>query len=192
MPLAFQSLNHGEIAFGFFNIETDMILLNRYFLFASDFCEGVSGLAAVGEGPLETSWKVYILDDKDTGNLMGAMAGIDLGGFIGDTYRLFPFPGDQKVFKENPEGYKTRDVIEKAIRQYAASSQIPVSGDAAGTTISIGDYAFTRHWFHRLLEYIWIGGYPRWKDGVKPPYVLAMKDGVERSSHPLFKLIQFI
>ena len=38
MPLEFESISHGKIAFGFFNIETDMILLNQYFLFAEDIC----------------------------------------------------------------------------------------------------------------------------------------------------------
>ena len=37
MPLEFESISHGKIAFGFFNIETDMILLNHYFLFATGF-----------------------------------------------------------------------------------------------------------------------------------------------------------
>lgn len=41
MPLEFESLSHGRIAFGFFNIETDMILLNQYFLFAEDFCHSI-------------------------------------------------------------------------------------------------------------------------------------------------------
>jgi hypothetical protein len=31
MPLAFESLNHGTIAFGFFNIDSDMLLLEKYF-----------------------------------------------------------------------------------------------------------------------------------------------------------------
>lgn len=31
MALAFDSLSHGRIAFGFFNIETDMILLEHFF-----------------------------------------------------------------------------------------------------------------------------------------------------------------
>ena len=34
MPLAFKSLSHETIAFGFFNIESDMLILDRYFLFA--------------------------------------------------------------------------------------------------------------------------------------------------------------
>jgi hypothetical protein len=29
MPLEFESISHGRVAFGFFNIETDMILLNQ-------------------------------------------------------------------------------------------------------------------------------------------------------------------
>jgi hypothetical protein len=37
MPLAFESLSHGAIAFGFFNIETDFLLLERYFFFADSF-----------------------------------------------------------------------------------------------------------------------------------------------------------
>ncbi len=45
MPLLFQSLSHGEIPFGFFNIETDMILLNNYFIFASDMADNVIRLA---------------------------------------------------------------------------------------------------------------------------------------------------
>ena len=33
MPLAFESLSHGTIAFGFFNIDSDMLLLEK-----SAFC----------------------------------------------------------------------------------------------------------------------------------------------------------
>lgn len=32
MPLAFDTLSHGTIAFGFFNIDSDMLLLEQYFL----------------------------------------------------------------------------------------------------------------------------------------------------------------
>jgi hypothetical protein len=44
MPLLFKSVSHGDLAFGFFNIETDMLLLNGYFFFASDFCRHVATL----------------------------------------------------------------------------------------------------------------------------------------------------
>jgi hypothetical protein len=36
MPLAFESESHGTIAFGFFNIESDVLLLDRYFFFTTD------------------------------------------------------------------------------------------------------------------------------------------------------------
>jgi hypothetical protein len=39
MPLDFESLSHGTVAFGFFNIESDLLLLERSFFFASEFCE---------------------------------------------------------------------------------------------------------------------------------------------------------
>ena len=192
MPLAFQSLSHGEISFGFFNIETDLILLNRYFFFAADFCEDISRMAAQDQGRLEASWSVYILEEKDIGNLMGAIGDIDLRGFIGDVYKLFPFPPEQSAFKQNPEGYKTRDIIEKTVLRYSAPSRIPITGAATGATISIGDYVFAGDWFGELLKYVWVGGYPRWKDGVRPSYVVAMKDTVEKSTHPLFGITRRI
>lgn len=37
MPLAFESISHGTLPFGFFNIESDMLLLDHYFFFASDY-----------------------------------------------------------------------------------------------------------------------------------------------------------
>ncbi|MBC8441147.1 MAG: hypothetical protein H8D87_15855 [Deltaproteobacteria bacterium] len=37
MPLSFTSKSHGNIAFGFFNIESDMLLLEKYFFFADGF-----------------------------------------------------------------------------------------------------------------------------------------------------------
>jgi len=43
MPLAFDSSSHGKIAFGFFNIETDMLLLENYFIFATQFCSYMTG-----------------------------------------------------------------------------------------------------------------------------------------------------
>ena len=63
MPLLFESLSHGEIPFGFFNIETDMILLNNYFFFASDMSDHVVKLAE-NDGGLDQhqTWSVYILE----------------------------------------------------------------------------------------------------------------------------------
>ena len=45
MPLAFRSISHGILPFGFFNIESDLLLLDHYFLFASNFCKNVAHIA---------------------------------------------------------------------------------------------------------------------------------------------------
>lgn len=187
MPLSFPSLSHGEIAFGFFNIESDMVLLNNYFLFANDFCKHLSKLTfQTPEEQLQMDWDLYILERKDIGNLMGAINGVDLTGFIGETYQLFPFPGEPHLFRQNPEGYKTREIIKTLIGKYAKLSRIAVIVDNSGLTVTIGEYKFSRDVFHKLVQYVWVGGYPLWKDGVRPDYVLEMKANILRSAHPLF------
>ncbi len=71
MPLEFESLNHGRIAFGFFNIETDMILLNQYFLFAEDFCQCISKASQKNEPIFKTSLEGYLIEHgSDIGNLI--------------------------------------------------------------------------------------------------------------------------
>ncbi len=52
----------------------------------------------------------------DTGNLMGAIHSIDLRGFIGDFYQLFPFPQSPK-FKQKLDGGANRAAVEKLINQ---------------------------------------------------------------------------
>ena len=79
MPLSFKSENYGNIAFGFFNIESDMLLLENYFFFADDFCNLICNLADETEKvdggrpkELEFKFKVYhIADPNDIGDLMG-------------------------------------------------------------------------------------------------------------------------
>jgi len=188
MPLAFQSLSHGEIAFGFFNIETDMAVLNQYFFFADDFCRAVSGLAATEQGPVEDALDAWVIGDSVRGNLIGAINGFDLSGFIGETYRLYPFPAEQSAFKQNPRGFETRQIIGEIAARYGKPARISLKGDASGGSFVMGEYIFNRPWFHELLKYIWMGGYPRWKDGVRPPYVVSMKEAAEKSRHPLFGL----
>ncbi len=59
MPLAFESLSHGTIAFGFFNIDSDMLLLEQYFLFGSEFCQHVGDMAEnFDEDQFESHWPV--------------------------------------------------------------------------------------------------------------------------------------
>lgn len=186
MPLLFQSLSHGEIPFGFFNIETDMILLNNYFFFASDMAENVIKLAENKGESQEQTWPVYILGEGQIGNLMGAISGVVFQGFIGEVYTHFPFPHEPERFKQNPEGYKTRGLVEEIVSRYTGLTTITVTVHTQEQRLYIGDYHFNKPGFHALLGYLWAGGYPKWKDGVKPSYILKMREAIERSSNPLF------
>lgn len=188
MPLQFESVSHGVIAFGFFNIETDMMLLNDCFLFASDFCRYVVGAAESPPGEdYESRWEIYRIEDpRNVGNLMGAIHGVDRRGFIGEVYRLFPFPATEAGFRQAPDGFKSRSVVEEVIRKYDRKAIIPFRIDLKGSEVHIGEYVFSRQTFQRLVQYVWLGGYPRWKDGTKPDYVLSMKSKIEQSKNKIF------
>jgi len=129
MPLAFESLNRGVVAFGFFNIDTDLLLLGHYFFFADEFCPSIVQLAErKGEASFETSWDVYdIPRQAGVGDLMAAIHGVRYTGFI-------------------------------------------------------GEFLFARKVFLQLVEYVWLGGYPRWRDGIRPAYVKDMKSGLEKAA----------
>ena len=194
MPLAFDSTTHDTIAFGFFNIESDMLLLEHYFFFAPDFCAFVSALAGDRDaGVPETSLRVYPIPDReDIGDLMGAIHGIRHAGFIGEVYRRFPFPKAPEAFRQNPEGSHTRSIIETTIGNYARSAWIPVRYDEERGEVRIGEYGFATPAFQALIRYVWVGGYPRWKNEIRPPYVLAMKQRVQESRNPVFDGMVFV
>ena len=188
MPLAFHSLNRGDIAFGFFNIDTDLLLLDHYFLFADDFCSYITRLAQL-EGPdsYETLWEVYDIPRRtDIGDLMGAIHGVRHIGFIGDVYRLFPFPQRQADFKQKPEGFQSRPAVKPILERYAAHAKILFRTDIEHGTVAIGEYLFIKEVFRQLIEYVWLGGYPRWREGTRPEYVMKMKRSSEASSYWLF------
>ena len=113
MPLAFDSLSHGTIAFGFFNIESDMLLCDRYFFFAEDFCRNIADMAdRGGDQDYQATWPVWLIETADDiGDLMGAIHGVRYTGFIGELYRRYPFPPQTEKFKQNPEGSRTRDGV---------------------------------------------------------------------------------
>jgi len=193
MPLEFQSLSHGPIAFGFFNIETDMLLLEHYFLFAKEFCNYISELAKRKTGDSnEDTWRVYAIEQRvDIGNLMGAIHGVSYQGFIGEVYKRFPFPERQEDFKQKPDGYKNRATVEEIIKKYASMIDISLVVDKNREKITIGEYIFSRDSFQELLKYVWRGGYPRWKDEVRPDYVLETKSRIEQSDEMLFNGLSF-
>ena len=187
MPLEFESLSHGKIAFGFFNIETDMILLNQYFFFAEDFCQYIAEASQKNEPIFKTSWDAYSFQNRgDIGNLMGAIHGIDHGGFIGEVYKLFPFPKHQEDFKQKIEGNHTRALIERLIQKYTSKTDIHFMMDQKTEQINIGEYLFGKLSFHELIKYIWMGGFPRWKDNLRPDYVFSMGKVIDRSTNSLF------
>lgn len=189
MPLAFSSLNHGTVAFGFFNIDTDLLLLEHYFLSAEDFCSHMILLAGQSEkDSFETPWEVYSIDNpREIGDLMAAIHGIRFTGFIGEVYRSFPFPRKEEDFKQKPEGYENRQALEEMISKYATKKKILIRGDAQHETVAVAEYLFSRGVFHQLIEYVWLGGYPRWRDGIPPDYVMAMKKTLEEASGWLFR-----
>jgi hypothetical protein len=184
MPLAFDSISHGPIAFGFFNIDSDMLLLDRYFLFATEFCSHIRKIAEyAGPSPYETSWEAYnIPDPADIGDLMGAIHGIHYTGFIGEVYARFPFPERPQDFKQKPEGCRTRADMVAIIENYARTVEIPFSIDPEAGEVFIDPYRLTKAAFQELIRYVWQGGYPRWRDEIRPDYVLAMKEAIRLNS----------
>lgn len=187
MPLAFHSLNHGEVAFGFFNIDTDMMLLDVHFFFADDLSAAVGDMASGRDaGVARVQLNAYTLDTALIGNLMGAIRGIDLRGFIGEVYRRFPFPAEEEKFRQQPEGFRNRTIIEEIVKKYAGMRPIDILADTACSTVDFGGYLFDREGFHALILYLWEGGYPRWRDGLRPAYVMEMKEMIKESENQLF------
>ena len=189
MPLEFHSLSHSRIAFGFFNIETDLLLLEKYFFFAHYFCSMVSEMSAMqNHRSNEISLVGYFIDRPgDVGNLMGAIQSIDLRGFIGQVYKLFPFPQSREEFEQKPDGAANRAVVEKLISQWARSTRIPVEVETDSQRVRIAEFLFSKTAFQELVAYVWQGGMPRWKDNIRPDYVIAMKDAISSSTSPIFK-----
>ena len=193
MPLTFESINYGAIAFGFFNIESDMLLLEQYFLFGSEFCQYVGDMAEnVHAEKFEARWSVYAIEDRaQIGDLMGAIYGTCHTGFIGELYRRYPFPVEPETFKQKPEGYLNQSVVREMIDDYAMPVRLSVKANHRALEVDIGEYKFNRQNFQELIKYIWRGGYPRWRDAVRPNYVLDMKDRIENHHRGLFENIRF-
>jgi hypothetical protein len=118
MPLGFNTLNRGVIAFGFFNVQIDMLLCDRYFTFASDWCEWVVDWATTEPEPLVNK-KMYVAEYRDMGNLGLAIQGVDTSGLIGKTHIPWPFPRRQEDFKQQPEGWQNRAQAEEIAREFA-------------------------------------------------------------------------
>ena len=193
MPLRFDSLSHGTIAFGFFNIESDMLLCDRYFLFADDFCRYVGDMAGSAAEPIyRASWTVQLIEAaEEIGDLMGAIHGVRFTGFLGELYRRFPFPQQPAEFKQNPEGAQIQPLVTEIISRYGKTQEIAVAVDPNTMEIELGAYRFNHLQFQELLKYVWRGGYPRWKNEIRPAYVLEMKNKVLLNDTGVFSDIEF-
>ncbi|OGR12128.1 MAG: hypothetical protein A2277_09920 [Desulfobacterales bacterium RIFOXYA12_FULL_46_15] len=187
MPLSFRSENYGNIAFGFFNIESDMLLLENYFFFAHRFCEWMGDLSEKKEiESVKLEPQVDVIENPgDIGDLMGAIHGVRFTGFIGRIYQLFPFPHDPGEFRQNPEGFNTQKMVEEEIKPFSKIKPMPFR--FFHDRVGVGPYEFSIPVFHELIRYVWEGGYPRWKDGIRPGYVMGMKKRVEKNSNSFFK-----
>ena len=193
MPLAFESLSHGTIAFGFFNIESDMLLCDRYFFFADEFCAQIELIAGHVEEPeYQAIWRVHTIEGPEKiGDLMGAIHGVRFTGFIGELYRHFPFPEQPGDFKQNPAGAQTQALVTDIVSTYARHEEIQIVVDNNRLETAFGGYRFNRNQFQQLLKYVWRGGYPRWKDGIRPAYVLDLKRKILAHPKGIFKNIDF-
>jgi hypothetical protein len=193
MPLAFESLSHGSIAFGFFNIESDMLLCDRYFLFAEDFCNHIVDMTAHVDAQIyQTTWRVWLIEAaEDIGDLMGAIHGLRFTGFIGELYGHYPFPGQPAAFKQNPEGHRTQSLVTDIISKYAQNKEIQIIVDNKKMETVIGSFRFNRIQFQELLIYVWRGGYPRWKNEIRPGYVLELKRQILLNPIGIFEHITF-
>ena len=121
---------------------------------------------------------------------MGAIHGIRFTGFIGELYRRYPFPEKPAAFKQKPEGYQSQALVRDVISNYGGQILLRVNANSRALEVDIGAYKFNRNTFQELITYVWRGGYPRWRDDIRPDYVVDMKAKI--ASHPrgLFEKIQ--
>jgi len=174
MPLAFQSRSHGTIAFGYFNIEVDFLLLQQLFFPAERFCDAVVALRREDTASLD-AWRID--DPQRVGDLHGAIAGTHLHGFIGALYQRFPFPSDPLDFRQSPQGEQNNAWASEQIARYGEPVTIALRRNSRG--MAIDEFLFDEPGFMQLIAYIARGGYPRWRDGVQPEHVKQMLAAIE-------------
>jgi len=180
MPILFPSESHGPIPIGFFNIETDMLLMDRYFFFSTDFCEWIIEWAENGDFSRDAKLIYAIQQRERIGDLFAAIHGYEFKGFIGEVYKLFPFPESPAGFKQKPYGTKNRPGVEKAIAPFAVRLAVPIIFHPESRAIDFGEYAFSADVFHEIIEYVEAGGMPGWLNGQPPDYVTRMMDSFKR------------
>jgi len=188
VPLAFHSLSHGTIPFGFFNVATDLVLLRDHFVFASDLCDWI-GQWACAPGDIDETRPFWVIQQQDDiGNLHGAISGVDHSGLIGEFYRRYPFPALPREFAQDPEGHRMRaEAVNILVDVAGPARPTPISISSRSRTVGLGPYEFDGEGFAALVLYLWRGGMPRWRDDVRPEYVDRMMGAVRTAASPVFK-----
>jgi len=110
---------------------------------------------------------------------------------MGELYRSFPFPKEPEDFKQKPEGFQTQSQVSEIIANYARPQEISFTVSRNGREIELGVYRFNRIGFQKLIIYVWQGGYPRWKDEIRPGYVTEMGDKILKNCRGVFENIIF-
>lgn len=168
MPLAYPSTSHGQVAFGFFHLETPLLLLDRRLFWCAEFCALVDRLLATAPGrPWRDTlpgWRAH-----DLGDLHAALAGRPGGGLIGALYRRSPFPRDPAAFRQRAAGTLDTAWVEAELACHATAT--PFACGAAAGRCWLDDVEFDAAGLRRLLDYVWRGGMPGWDAALRPAYL---------------------
>ena len=174
MPLAFDSHSHGRIVFGFYNIETDNLLLNNLFFFCTDFCDAARRIRIPGAS---TAIRGHVFSSQEAiGDFTGAMHGVRFTGYMGEIYREWPFPSKPEGFRQKVHGARNREKVHAMLSRHASEVDILLAR-LENQYVQIGDYLFDDNQFLALLHYIRRGGMPCWEGhekGARPEYVGEM------------------
>jgi len=76
--------------------------------------------------------------------------------------------------------------MKELITNFAAPLRLEIRIAVEADRVSLDAYRFTRQGFHALVRYVWQGGYPRWRDGLRPDYVQKMKDAIGQCPSSFF------
>ncbi len=174
MPLLHSSSSHGEVAFGFYNIETDALLLDGLFFFCSDFCR-VMGKLSLGSGEAEIAGYRFN-NPAAIGDFHGAMQGVNFTGYMGELYQQWPMPETPGLFRQKLAGEERRDLSEAILARHAEAELISCRRNKDGV-VEIGEYIFLPGQFLGLIRYVRRGGHPTWEgreNGKAPACVIEL------------------
>jgi DNA-binding transcriptional ArsR family regulator len=76
--------------------------------------------------------------------------------------------------------------MESLVQSYTKKTTILFAIDQNANRVEIYEYLFDKLSFHELIRYIWMGGFPRWRDNVRPNYVLSMGKVIDQSTNSFF------